>query len=110
MKKIIGIILIILILSLFSGCKQKIITDKVPLDTRYTEAYTAIETDVRREYSAAHEGYVPTPYTYTVYYHEKWEVLYLVVYEDDTTKERWEEVSKYVYRDVDELLCNAELN
>ena len=109
MKKLLEIISIIFILSLFSSCKQKIITDKVPLDTRYTEAYTAIETDVRSEYSTAHDGFVPIPYTYTVYYHEKWEVLYLVVYEDDTTKERWEEVSKYVYRDVDDLLCNVDI-
>ena len=97
MKKIM-LLMVILVLSIcFVGCESKTAVSSKAIDCRYTEAYTEIVTEYEHKYSWIKGDFVLVPNTHSEHRPAKYEILYLISYDDGTTDEQWKEVDKATY-------------
>lgn len=92
MKRAIRIAAILLVVViLLTGCTHKNVVDKEPLDVCFTPAHSQI-TYVPMLIG---KNIIPMPHTY--YYGERWDVLYLITYDDGSTAKQWREVDQNTY-------------
>ena len=73
-----------------------------PVDARFTPAYVGIETTYDYVYDIGSEGYRKMPNTHSVYYPDKYEILYHRYFNSDKhpDDEVWREVTKNEYYEV----------
>jgi len=92
MKNALRIAAILLaVVILLTGCTHKNVVDKEPLDVCFTPAHTwntVVPVPMGKHI-------LPMPRTY--YYADRWEVLYLITYDDGSTAKRWTEVDQNTY-------------
>lgn len=97
MKKIPCLVAALILTSaLLAGCAAE--TKRTPIDCRYTEAYSSTETDYQYKYDFMNNRWSYLPEVRTVHHPEKYEILYLVEYDDGSKRNLWVEVS---YRDYE---------
>lgn len=96
MKRIIAVILISLFLIVGCSCGFDEV-ERTPVDCRYTAAYSGVKTNYAHEYDWWRGDFVLVPKVETVNYPEKYEIQYVVTYEDGTTNKVWQTVSKEEY-------------
>lgn len=92
MKKFLAVILCLaFILFILSGCDDKVIVAKEPIDTRFSAAHDEV----------VYDGYWIGDYyvhdNYTVFHADKYEVRYRITYDDESRKTAWLEVDKDEY-------------
>lgn len=105
MRRIIALIFVILFcFSVLTGCEQKEEVSRDVIDCRYTAAHDELVTTYTYIYSG--EIFVPIPQTDTVHCDEKYEILYRVTYDDGTTADKWESVTKAEYRNAEKEINN----
>jgi hypothetical protein len=97
MKKIICILLVAIISLFVSGCNIKTETGRKAMDCRYTAPYSEVVTDYQHKYSVLKGEFVLVPNIHTVTRPARYEILYLVSYDDGTTAEQWKEVDEATY-------------
>ncbi len=95
MKKIIAIILLAIMVVLCAGCATEV--SREPIDVRYTEACDRIETFYQHKYDFWQDDFVLVPVVKTVHHEAKWEIRYLVTYDDGSKRTEWCECSEYEY-------------
>lgn len=94
LKKFFSISVIVILVVMLSGCKQKEIVEKIPIDKLYTEAHSEMETEYEYKYDILNGKFMYVPNLHTVKYPDKYEVQYKVTYNDGSEKIVWEEVVK----------------
>lgn len=95
MKKV--ILPIILMVVTLCSCVAVEVSEKKPIDFRYTEARTEIVTDYKHKYSWLQGDFILVPDTHTETIPEKYEVLYLTTYSNGVSREEWEEIDRNTY-------------
>lgn len=95
MKKIFIILCFLLTLVAFVGCYEMV--SEKPIDTRYTAAYSAMETVYAYKYDWYHGDWMYLPELKMVQHDEKYEVQYEVAYSDGSVVKEWRTVSKAEY-------------
>lgn len=84
-----------------SACvNEKTIIEKEVIDNRYTPERQEVVTDYKYEWSWWQGDFVLVPDVHTEIFPEKYEILYCVTYDDGTTKNLWEQVTKEQYYDI----------
>ncbi len=105
MRRIIALIFVILFcFSVMTGCEQKEEVSRNIIDCRYTAAHDELVTTYIYIYSG--KTPVPIPQIYTVHHDEKYEILYRVTYNDGTTADKWESVTRAEYRNAEKEINN----
>lgn len=102
-KVIIFVLVIILVTSLICACGKKLeVIDKQPVDVRYTGAHTKLIpfTHIIR----AGKSMIPITTNRIVNYPEKWEIEWVLLYEDNTESRKWIECTESEYLSVKEYL------
>lgn len=96
MKKTITLVLLaVILLGCLTGCKEEV--SREPVDARYTEAHTGL---MPFTYCIpAGKTIVPVVTHRPVYYAEKWEIQWLIHYDDGSSKVEWMECSKAKYEE-----------
>ena len=98
MKKILVILLImVLALGLCSCYEEAVEVERTAIDCRYTAARSEVVTSYKHKYSWWQEKFVLVPDVHTKSYPEKYEILYLISYDNGDTRELWLEVSQSEY-------------
>lgn len=95
------IIIIVFGIIIFSivKCSPKVIKEE-PINVRYFPAREEIQTEHEYKYNFLEGEWQLVPNTRTVTVPEKYEVEYLLTYDNGTTTKKWREVSKEVYEDI----------
>lgn len=89
MKRLICKTLVLIALAVcLCGCAEEV--TRVPVDCRYTEAWSGVETRTEYEYDIWNGRHVLVPKIETVHHPEKYELLWKITYSDGTTQEHWE--------------------
>lgn len=98
MKRLLKILSAALAILLLAACTVKVEVSREPIDRRYTaQGYF---TTVTVLYTYGGNGVlVPIPQVRAVYHDERYEILYLVTYDDGTSATFWEPVDKAEYDD-----------
>ena len=107
MKRIISLTFFTIVLLALIGCTFPEEISRDPIDIRYTPAFSGVETTYTHKYSFLDDGFKLVPDVKTVYHAEKWEVQYLITYDNGGTEKIWREVSRFVYAEAEELLQNG---
>lgn len=95
MKRAIRIAAILLaVVILLTGCTHKNVVDKEPLDVCFTPAHS--ETSSMWMWTG--KSMIPIPITH--YYDARWDVLYLITYDDGSTAKQWREVDQNTYEEA----------
>ncbi|MBQ9975851.1 MAG: hypothetical protein IJP16_05010 [Clostridia bacterium] len=101
MKKTLSFVMFIIfctiLLMLLCSCKLPEEVERTAIDCRYTEAHTEVVTDYKHKYSWYHGDFMLVPDTHTEYRPEKYEILYLVKYDDGSSREEWKQVDRNTY-------------
>ena len=99
MKKLLALLILVLIATLFVGCGEisREAASEKPINTEYTAAYDSVETEYTYKYDFWHGDFVYVPEIKTVHHKEKYEVQYERKYSDGYTYTYWSEVSKAEY-------------
>lgn len=97
MRKIIAFILIFMIIIPLYGCNSLVETGKEAVEVRYTPAVDKVETDYIYKYNWYLGEFVLVPDTETVHYDEKYEVRYIITYDDGSTLSEWQTADKETY-------------
>lgn len=104
MKKLIIFVLVtILVISLLGACcETHEVIDKEPIDVRYTEAHDQLVTSIIP--ISTGKTIVMVPNYYTVHHDEKWEIKWLLIYDDESKTTKWLECSEEDYYIIKEYL------
>ena len=98
MKRIILLaVLIVLSLSVVGCGIFKTETTRQAIDCRYTEPYTEVVTEYEHKHSLLKGEFVLVPNIHSVTRPAKYEILYLISYDDGSTAEQWREVDYAAY-------------
>lgn len=100
MKKI---ILLLLALLMMSGCG--VATSKKPVDTKYTEAYTAVETGYIYKYDVFSGGFVMVPDIRTVHHDESYSIQWEITYTDGDTRRVWKTCTYTEYQNAQKTIA-----
>jgi len=84
-----------LMIVVLAGCAAEI--KRTPIDCRYTEAYSAVETGYEYKYDYWNGEWRYLPEVKTVHHPESWEILYVIEYDDGSSQRQWIEVSQHDY-------------
>ena len=98
MKKAVLTIMIIALIIFSSACaggRNEI--GREPIDCRYTEPYSEVVTDYEYKYSILHGEFKYVPNTHSITHPGKYEILYLIKYDNNTALKQWEEVDRSTY-------------
>ena len=71
-----------------------------PVDVRYTEAYTGIETDYVHKYDWYSGDWVLLPETKTVHHGAEWFIQYRITYDNGEQKTKWYACTELEYNRV----------
>jgi len=112
MMKLIPIVLVtILVISLLGACCEKpMAIDCEPVDVRYTEAFSQIETDYVYKFNVLKGEFQLVPNTHTVHHPEKWEILLVIFYSDNTESHKWRKCTEAEYLAVKNYLDSGSCN
>lgn len=110
MKKLICFVLVaILATSLLGACAEKPeVIDKEPIDVRHTEAHTELKPFAYC--IPAGKVIVPVTTYRPVHYPEKWEILWLFFYADNTKSQEWIECTEADYLAVKNYIDSGSCN
>lgn len=90
MKKFIAVILLsIMVVTLCAGCEPPTEVSREPVDVRYTAAYEGIETEYQYVFDWLKGDFVYVPVVKTVRHEAKWEIQYLITYDNGEEKTEW---------------------
>lgn len=98
MKKAISILLIITFCFSFISCSKAEIISKKPIDKRFTAAHT--ETMIINRVVIVGKVTTIQPMIIPVNKPDKYEIEYLIVYDDETEKTEWEEVEPTEFENI----------
>lgn len=93
MKKVILILLTMVTLFVMCGCAN--VVEEYPIDARYTESYTGIDTTYEMKWNG--DTWSEMPNTHTKVFPEKYEIQYRINYDNGSTKTEWREVARDEY-------------
>lgn len=85
------------------------IIDTKPTDTKFTPSYESIETDYEYKWSWWDGDFKLMPNVHTVVYPDKYEVEYIVYYDNGNNIHEWRTVSKEEYETALNYLGGADL-
>lgn len=106
-KTLVSISLGILFLISFAACQtQKKEVGRSAIDKRYTPSYQGVETEYEYKFDFYNADFVLVPVVKTVFYAEKYEVLYKISYDNGETSTKWETTDKSTYEKIVEGGCN----
>lgn len=97
MKRIISFIFCAIIVISLCSCGFPKEIERTAIDCRYTEAHTELVTEYEHVFSWWTGDFVLVPNTHTKVCPEKYELLYVIKYDDGTSYEKWAEVSRSEY-------------
>lgn len=96
MKKLLHLAAALVLMAvILTGCAVEI--KRTPIDCRYTEAYDSIDTEYEYQYDYLNGEYRYLPKVKNVHRPARYEILYIVYYDDGTCRNRWIEVSRHDY-------------
>ena len=75
-----------------------------PIDVRYTEAHTGIETDYVNKYDVYKGEFVLLPETKTVHHNAEWAIQYRITYDNGKQKTKWCACTELEYNRVKAVL------
>lgn len=91
MKKI----TVLLTIMLFAMCGCANVVEEHPIDARYTESYTGIDTTFEMQWDG--DTWSKMPNTHSKVFPAKYEIQYRINYDDGSTKTEWREVARDEY-------------
>lgn len=97
MKRVVSLIFCIVLVVSLCSCGFPEEVERTAIDCRYTEAHTELVTEYKHVFSLWKGDFVLVPDTHTKFFPDKYELLYIVKYDDGTSCEKWEEVSQNEY-------------
>ena len=97
MRRIISFILCMIIVVSLCSCALPQEIKRTAIDCRYTEQHTELVTEYEHVFSWWKGDFVLVPNTHTKVVPDKYELLYMIEYDDGTSCEKWEEVSQSEY-------------
>lgn len=97
MKKIISVLLVIVFCFSFASCKKKTEVSRKAIDKRFTPAHTETSTSIDIALYLLLD--VPIIETETRNIPDKYEILYLITYDDGTETQKWEIVTEAEYNE-----------
>lgn len=98
MKKTIAFILAFILITFpLCSCNSFTETGREAIEVRYTPAVDKVETDYIYKYNWYLGEFVLVPNTETVHYDEKYEVRYIITYDDGSTLSEWQTADKETY-------------
>ena len=101
MKKLVAVILLsVMVVALCAGCELPTEVSREPVDVRYTEAYEGIETSYEYKYDWWRGDFVYMPIVKTVRHEAKWEIQYLITYDNGEEKTEWCRCTESEYNQV----------
>ena len=106
-KIIIFALVIILLTNLICGCGKEII-DKQPVDVRHTSAHTEVQTYNQPIWTG--KAMFLIPMTRHINHPEKWEILWLYSYSDNTYSRKWAKCTESEYLAAKEYLDGDSTN
>ena len=83
---------------LCAGCATEV--SREAIDVRYTEACDRVETSYQYKYDILRGGFALVPVVKTVHHEAKWEIRYVVTYDNGRKNTEWCECSEYEYNRV----------
>ena len=91
MKKVFAIIFcIFLMTATLSGCGEvSAEVSREPIDVKYTEAYSSVETEYEYKYNVWKGEFQLVPVVKTVHHDEGWEIQYLITYAAGNQDTEW---------------------
>lgn len=81
-------------LIVLAGCTHKAVVCEEPLDVCFTPAHS----EVRYMWMLIGKNLIPVPHTYS--YDARWDVLYLITYDDGSTSKQWRAVDQNTYEEA----------
>lgn len=100
MKRLIAIVISIILIVLMSGCQEKEVINKTPVETNYTAAHTQTITQL------IPSGNSFIPVMSSIYVGEEFQVRYEITFSDGESKMTWETVDESEYKQVKAQLNN----
>ena len=97
MRRIISFILCMIIVVSLCSCALPQEIKRTAIDCRYTEQHTELDTTYEYVYDFWYGGFKLLPLAYTQVVPDKYELLYMIEYDNGTSCEKWEEVSRSEY-------------
>lgn len=96
-KHFVAFLLIILITLSLTGCSDPAIVSKTPTDVRFTPQHQETITEYKYQYDWLNGEFILVPFVHTELIPGKYEVFYHIEYENGTTKDAWDIVTKDEY-------------
>ena len=91
------IMLIVMAACLCSCAEEAEEVERVPVDCRYTEAWSGVETRTEYEYNICEGEFVLIPKIETVNHPERYELLWEITYSDGSALQSWEQCTAKEY-------------
>lgn len=112
MKKLIIFVLVAILATILLGAcgERPEVIDKEPVDVRHTEAYQGLVTTHVYKFNALKGEFQLVPDTHTVHYPERWEILWLFFYADNTKSQEWIECTEADYLAVKNYIDSGSCN
>lgn len=98
MKKIISVLLAIVFCFSFVSCKHKTEISRKAIDKRFTAEHE--ETRVWNSVIPTGKSVIIIPYSQIVTVPDKYEVLYLITYDNGKQKQKWETITETEYNEI----------
>ena len=98
MKKVFLVLCLLLALVVFVSCYETV--SEKPIDSRYTAAYSAMETVYNYKYDWLYGDWRYLPEMRMVDHDEKYEIQYEITYSDGSVVKTWRSVSKEEYEAI----------
>ncbi len=94
-KPLCTVLLLIAMAVCLCGCAEEV--SRVPVDCRYTEAWSGVETKTEYEYDIWNSRHVLVPKIETVHHPEQYELLWQITYSDSSTSQIWKTCTQAEY-------------
>lgn len=107
MKKIIAVIIMLALLML-CACTHREEVSRELIDYDFTPAHSEVKTEYDYKYNVWKGEFQLVPDTHSVFYDDKYELKYRIVYDDESTAEVWEEVTEHEYDNAVKELTGEE--
>ena len=93
-------ILVLILVCMLSGCKAWEEDTRCVIDYRFTEFHEEERVAYKKEYNWVAEKWYDVPYTYIEYVPDKYELMWLITYQDGHTERKWEECTRFEYENA----------